>query len=120
MFSNEQKIFIVQAFGRHSSPTKVRQEFLKHYAIKKGRPTFMYRLNQFVKDVSIFYKVDQLHQPQREEGRRRGLMQELKKLGALSLKITLLPFGKYRRILHQASLPYGKYFAMMSTSSFIE
>ena len=48
MFSKEQKIFIVQAFGRHSSPTKVRQEFLKHYAIKKGRPTSMYRLNQFI------------------------------------------------------------------------
>ena len=49
MFSNEHKIFIVQAFGRHSSPTKVRQEFLKHYAIKKGRPISMYKLNQFVK-----------------------------------------------------------------------
>lgn len=49
MLSDEQKIFIVRAFGRNSSPTKVRQEFLKHYAIKKGRTTTKYRLNIFIK-----------------------------------------------------------------------
>ena len=49
MFSNGQKIFIVKSFGRNSSSTKVRQEFLKHYAIKKGQPTTKYQLNMSIK-----------------------------------------------------------------------
>ena len=49
MFTEDQKKFIVRAFGRNTSPTKVRQEFLKHFNIKKSRHTARYKLYQFTK-----------------------------------------------------------------------
>ena len=49
MLTEDQKKFIVRAFGRNTSPTKVRQEFLKHFNIKKGRPTARYKLYQFTR-----------------------------------------------------------------------
>ena len=49
MFTEDQKKFIVRAFGRNTSPTKVRQEFLKHFNVKKGRPTSRYKLYQFTR-----------------------------------------------------------------------
>ena len=47
MFTEDQKKFIVKAFGRNPSPTKVKQEFLREYKIEKGRPTAKYELYQF-------------------------------------------------------------------------
>ena len=37
--------------------TTVRQEFLKHYAIRKGRPTAKYRLNMFIKLNQNFLRI---------------------------------------------------------------
>ena len=49
MFNEDQKKFIARAFGRNTSPTKVRQEFLKHFNVKKGQPTARYKLYQFTR-----------------------------------------------------------------------
>ena len=47
MFTEDQKKFIVKAFGRNSSPSKVKQEFFREYKIERGRPTVKYWLYQF-------------------------------------------------------------------------
>lgn len=56
MFSIEEKIFIVRAFGKNSSPTKVRRDFLRHYNVQKGRKQTHYKLEQFIRVKEEFEK----------------------------------------------------------------
>ena len=48
-FTAAEKKFIVKAFGRNPSPTKVRHDFLKQYGIVKGQPMAKYKLHQFIR-----------------------------------------------------------------------
>ena len=105
MFLNEQKIFLVQAFGRHASPTKIRQEFLKYYAIKKGRPTSMYRLNQFVKVCQHFLQSRSITPTRTKRGKTKRTdagIQEVRSHVSEN-RVALNIFGKQRLIFHQAS-----------------
>ena len=54
MFTDDQKKFIIRAFGRNTSPTKVRQEFLREYKIEKGRSTAKYKLYHFIRVNKAF------------------------------------------------------------------
>lgn len=56
MFTEDQKKFIVKAFGRNPSPTEVKQEFLREYKIEKGRPTAKHKLYQFSRVNDEFEK----------------------------------------------------------------
>ena len=49
MFTEEEKRFIVKSFGRNPSPTKVRQDFLHHYNVQKGRKRDEYRPYHFAR-----------------------------------------------------------------------
>ena len=55
MFSEEEKKFIVKAFGRNSSSAAVRREFLKHNNIK-GRASTKYKLMMFIRVNDHFDK----------------------------------------------------------------
>ena len=56
MFREDQKKFIVKAFGWNPSPTKVKQKFLREYKIEKSRPTAKYKLYQFSRVNKEFEK----------------------------------------------------------------
>ena len=63
MFTEEEKRFIVKSIGRNPSPAKVRQNFLRHYNVQKGRkrneykPYHLARVNKgFEKTGSITKK----------------------------------------------------------------
>jgi len=56
MFSIEEKKFIVRAFSKNPSPTKVRREFLRHYNVQKGRKQANYQLLQFIRVNEEFEK----------------------------------------------------------------
>ena len=55
MFTIDQKKFIVRAFGRNRSPTKVRREFLLHFKIK-GRAKLTYTRRDFINVNEKFEK----------------------------------------------------------------
>jgi hypothetical protein len=55
MFTIEQKIFVVQEFGRNPSPTKFRREFLLHFKIK-GRAKLKYTRRHFINVNEKFEK----------------------------------------------------------------
>jgi hypothetical protein len=56
MFSLEEKTFIVRAFSKNPSPTKVRRDFLRHYNVQKGRKQAHYKLKQFIRVNEEFEK----------------------------------------------------------------
>ena len=56
MFTEDQKKFIVTAFGRNPSPTKVKQEFLREYKIDKSRTAVIYKFYQFSRANKEFKK----------------------------------------------------------------
>lgn len=55
MFTDDQKKFIVKAFGRNPSPTKVRRDFLLHFKIK-GRAKLKYTRRDFININEKFEK----------------------------------------------------------------
>ena len=55
-FNEEMKKFIVKAFGKNNSPTKVRLEFLHHYEIKNGRKRSEFKLYDFIRVNKQFEK----------------------------------------------------------------
>ena len=48
MFSQENKIFIVNAFAKNPSPSDVRRKFIQHFKIK-GRKTKSFHIKQFIR-----------------------------------------------------------------------
>ena len=56
MFTKEEKRFIVKSFGRNPSPTKVRQDFLRHYNVQKGRKRDEYKPYHFARVNKEFEK----------------------------------------------------------------
>ena len=56
MFTEDQKKFIVKAFGRNPTPTKVKQEFLREYKNETGCPAIKYKLYQFSRVNKEFEK----------------------------------------------------------------
>lgn len=65
MFTEDQKKFIVKAFGRNPSPTKVKKEFLREFQIAKGRASTDYKLYQFSRVNKEFEKRGSVHSKQR-------------------------------------------------------
>ena len=92
MFTDEQK-FIVKAFGRNTSPTKVRQEFLRGYTIGEGRSTAKYKLyhfcrvnKEFEKHGSIVHKQVARTKTKRTEAKKEEVERLLAKRPFLSLR----------------------------------
>ena len=56
IFTKEEKRFIVKSFGRNPSPTKVRQDFLRHYNVQKGRKRDEYKPYHFARVNKEFEK----------------------------------------------------------------
>lgn len=93
MFTDEQKKFIVKAFGRNTSPTKVRQEFLREYTIGKGRSTAKYKLyhfcrvnKEFEKHGSIVHKQVARTKTKRTEAKKEEVERLLAERPFLSLR----------------------------------
>ena len=49
MYTEDQKKYIIQAFGRTTSPSEVRIDFLNHYKIKGGRTRSKYKIYHFIR-----------------------------------------------------------------------
>ena len=56
MLTEDEKKWIVRAYGRNISPTKVWSEFFHHYQIPKGRIRAQYKLTQFLRNNQRFGK----------------------------------------------------------------
>ena len=54
MFYIEENKFIIQAFSKNPSPTKVRREFLRHYNVQKGRKQANYQLMNVISQWEIW------------------------------------------------------------------
>jgi len=64
MFSNNEKKWIVQQFGRTPSPTKVRRAFLREFKIN-GSAKNKYQLNKFTRVRDLFEESGTIHKQKR-------------------------------------------------------
>lgn len=82
-FNEEMKKFIVKAFGRNNSPTKVRLEFLHHYEIENGRKRSEFKLYDFIRVNQQFEKAGSVLKTPQKRSRTKRSAENLEKLQEL-------------------------------------
>ena len=79
IFAEDKKKWIVQAYGRNISPTKVQSDFFQHYQIPKGRIRVQYKLTQFLRVNQRFEKTSSVS-PTAPRQRSKKIVEEVSNL----------------------------------------
>ena len=83
MFTEEEKRFIVKSFGQNPSPTKVRQDFLRHYNVQKGRKRDEYKPYHFARVNKEFEKTGSITKKPKKRSCSKRLPENIQRVKTL-------------------------------------
>ena len=82
-FNQEMKKYIVRAFAKDPSPTKVRRDFLHHFQVPKGRKRQEYKLNHFIRVNRQFEKTGSVGSTTKTRSKTQRTAENLQKIEEL-------------------------------------